>query len=142
MRRQRNAGRRQKALLASIVVTLLSCVLDARGQQSDEETAALFDTGIVERSGVTLMLLDVEVLSKKGNPVRGLRIDDFGIQINGREQPIYSLDDLCRPSTALRKHAIGPTPTSWTDSSTPPAAAACSWETRAATRIRSSSMAR
>jgi len=101
MRGERNAGRRQKALLASIVVTLLSCVLDARGQQSDEETAALFDTGIVERSGVTLMLLDVEVLDKKGNPVRGLRIDDFGIQINGREQPIYSLDDLCRPSTAV-----------------------------------------
>jgi hypothetical protein len=100
MREERNAGRRRLGIVAAIAVILLSCVTDARAQQSDEESAVPFDTDFVERSGVTLMLLDVEVFDKQGNPVPGLRREDFGIQLNGRERPIYSLDDLCRPASA------------------------------------------
>ena len=42
------------------------------------------------------MLLDVEVTDADGNPIPGLTRKDFQVQLDGRVQEIYSLDDLCR----------------------------------------------
>lgn len=55
----------------------------------------IIDTGLVERSGVSLMLLDVEVRDEQGRPLRGLRKEDFAVYLNGRPWPLVSVDDLC-----------------------------------------------
>jgi hypothetical protein len=100
MRGREQAGDHRKALAVAIVTALAFGVIVARGPQTDQEAPSPFDTGIVERSGVTLLLLDVEVLDKQGNPVPGLRVEDFVVELNGWEVSIYSLDDLCRPPVA------------------------------------------
>src|SRR5437899_506019 len=51
--------------------------------------------GLVERAGVSLTLLDVEVTDERGKPLRGLKKEDFRVRLNGREWPLYSVDDLC-----------------------------------------------
>ena len=53
------------------------------------------DLGIVERSDVSLTLLDVNVLDPQGQPMPNLKKADFTVILNGRVRPIYSLDDLC-----------------------------------------------
>lgn len=55
----------------------------------------LLDSGLVETTGLSLMLLDVEVLDEEGRPVPGLTEKDFTVRLNGKPWPIYSLDDLC-----------------------------------------------
>ena len=64
-------------------------------EQSQPVSGPPLDTGVVERSGISLMLLDVEVTDRKGRPIPGLTLEDFYVQLNGKETPIYSLDDLC-----------------------------------------------
>src|SRR2546426_3989424 len=51
--------------------------------------------GLVETTGVTLTLLDVEVADKEGKPLRGLGKEDFHVSLNGKDWPLYSVDDLC-----------------------------------------------
>ena len=51
--------------------------------------------GLVEESSVELTLVDVEVVDAQGRPVRGLTKDDFGVTLNWKPWPIYSVDDLC-----------------------------------------------
>jgi VWFA-related protein len=80
------------ALLATSLLVWAPAVV---GQTADEDRQPL-DPGIVERSGITLMLLDVEVTDREGNPIPGLREEDFIVQLDGHVQEIYSLDDLCR----------------------------------------------
>lgn len=48
-----------------------------------------------ERTGVTIQLLDVEVVDEEGNPVRGLTKGDFAVWIDTRRVDVYSVDDLC-----------------------------------------------
>jgi len=50
---------------------------------------------MVEEAGVELTLLDVEVTEKDGRPIHGLKKGDFVLYLNGREWPVYSVDDLC-----------------------------------------------
>lgn len=52
-------------------------------------------SGLVETTGVSLTLLDVEVVDKDGKPMPGLGKDDFRVWLNGKEWPLYSVDDLC-----------------------------------------------
>ena len=53
------------------------------------------DTGIFERTGISLMLLDVDVVDEQGRPMPGLTEEDFVVRLGGKVQKIYSLDDLC-----------------------------------------------
>lgn len=53
------------------------------------------DTGIVEHTGSSLMLLDVDVVDEQGRPMPGLTKEDFVVWLDGKVQQIYSLDDLC-----------------------------------------------
>jgi VWFA-related protein len=52
-------------------------------------------TPLVEKTGISLMLLDVEVTDEQGNPVPGLTKEDFFLKLNGKRREIYSVDDLC-----------------------------------------------
>jgi len=52
-------------------------------------------TELIEKAGVTLILLDVAVTDRKGRPVRGLQMDDFTLKLGSRLWPLYSVDDLC-----------------------------------------------
>lgn len=48
-----------------------------------------------ETAGVSLTLLDVEVKDANGHPIRGLKKEDFAVQLGASEWPIYSVDDFC-----------------------------------------------
>lgn len=77
------------------VILTLAAALPAVAQKGPGEAERPFQTGMVERTGITLMFLDVEVTDEEGRPLPGLTLDDFEVQINGRFRPLYSVDDLC-----------------------------------------------
>ena len=86
-------------------ILVLACVIlspTAAGEKGDEP----FVSGVVERAGVTLTLIDVEVAGRDGQPLRGLTKEDFEVRLDGREWPVYSVDDLCgcepSPATAMQ----------------------------------------
>ena len=81
-------------LPAPLVLALMSAPATARGTPPRDS----FKTDITT---VTLMLLDVEVTDRKGNPIRGLRKEDFTVRLDGRAWPIESVDDMC-PCEASR----------------------------------------
>ncbi len=56
---------------------------------------SVFDTGIVESTEVSLMLLDVVAQDRDGKPMRGLKRGDFAVRIDGRAWTIETADDLC-----------------------------------------------
>src|SRR5881628_3696903 len=64
---------------------------------SEDQKPRRLDSGLTEAAGVTLSVVD-----KDGRPVRGLKKEDFTVYVDGKEWPIYSVDDLCeaegRPS--------------------------------------------
>ena len=53
------------------------------------------DSGLVENVEVRLVIVDVLVLDRKGNPVAGLAADDFDVEVNGHSVPLVSFDDTC-----------------------------------------------
>ncbi len=53
------------------------------------------DLGLEESVGVRLILLDVEVHHRDGQPIPGLTRDDFQVFERTRAWEIYSVDDLC-----------------------------------------------
>ena len=58
------------------------------------------------RSGVDLVQVDVSVLDRKRQPVRGLRQSEFTVLENGKEQPIYAFQPVDMPDEL-------PPPTPW-----------------------------
>lgn len=62
---------------------------------NDPNARPVGSLGLVEQAGISLTLIDVEVNDKKGRPMRGLKKADFSVSLNGRDWPIYSVDDLC-----------------------------------------------
>ncbi len=57
--------------------------------------AAPADPGLIEKTGVALFLLDIEVRDRSGNPMRGLTAADFVVRRNGRLWPVVTADDFC-----------------------------------------------
>jgi len=53
------------------------------------------DIGFRERTGRSLLFLDVEGIDKQGQPMLGLKKEDFKIRVNYVWRKIYSVDDLC-----------------------------------------------
>lgn len=80
---------------------------------------------IVERTGITLILLDVEVTDERGRPLPGLTEKDFRLQLDYRSWPIYSVDDLCSAPGGPDGPAVGrepsPRPAEAIDAAPPPA---------------------
>jgi len=61
------------------------------------------------RSGVELVAIDVEVVGRDGEPVLGLRGDQFEVEIDGRKRPVVSaqfLQQAPRFCRALMSHMI------------------------------------
>jgi VWFA-related protein len=65
------------------------------GARAAQGTAAPPASGLIERSEVRLMLLEVEAIDKEGQPLRGLTLADFTVHLGGRRAVIESVDDLC-----------------------------------------------
>lgn len=68
------------------------------------------ESGIVEKTGVELVLIDVDATDRDGNPMRDLTRADFQILLNGRDIPIETLDNLCACSrpVELRRRSWQP----------------------------------
>ena len=62
-------------------------------QQS--ETPRAKGPGLVERTRVTLLLLEVEAVDRKGQPMPGLAQSDFVVRLDGRRWPVASFDNFC-----------------------------------------------
>jgi len=77
--------------LSSIALLLVTAVTAS----AQEQEVPPIETGLVERSGAALMLVDVKVTDEQGRPIRGLQAADFRIALNGRNWPVISADDLC-----------------------------------------------
>ena len=88
-----------RRLLRLGLICLPIAVMNASAQQ-DPVSSLPLPTDIVEETGISLVLLDVEVRDKQGRPLPGLTAEDFTVILNGRERPIYSVDDLCQPAAA------------------------------------------
>jgi len=90
---------------AIVVVALLAFA----AQADERQEAPAIDTGLVESTGIRIMLLDVDATDKKGGPLRGLTAEDFTVLLDGSRREIYSLDNLCRaerrPAKAGKKAA-------------------------------------
>jgi hypothetical protein len=74
-------------------------------------------SGVVENVEVRLLILDVQVLDRKGHPVPGLGSEDFDVWIDGgRPVPIATFDAACqdgaqKPVVVLAfdyQHLVGP----------------------------------
>lgn len=81
--------------------------------------------GLVEKTGVALFLLDIEVHDQAGNPMRGLTPADFTVRRNGRIWPVATVDDFCtcEPVSPTGASIAGPGPAGATprDTATAPA---------------------
>jgi len=82
----------RKWVAAAIVTAISPLLLEVTAQ--DEPPPLTID--LLEETGISLTLFEVEARDKQGRPIPGLTRDDFTVIINGRERPIYSVDDLCR----------------------------------------------
>lgn len=59
------------------------------------ETPGPPDAGLVEKVEVRLVILDVLVVDRKGNPVPGLAEEEFELTVDGRPVPLSSFDVSC-----------------------------------------------
>ncbi len=87
-RRIRAASVRERVLVALLAAPL---PLLADGEPRLEP----IDIGFEERTGRSLLFLDVEAVDQDGEPLVGLRQPDFRIRVNYVWRRIYSVDDLC-----------------------------------------------
>jgi len=83
--------------------------------------------GLIEKTGVALYLLDIEVRDRSGNPMRGLTAADFVVRRNGRLWPVVTADEFCacapEPSAAIATATQAtPTPAPATEEPAPPPA--------------------
>lgn len=99
----RRGSRKGRGSLIVLSVGLFQLALLAQPE------SPVLDSGLVERTRVSLMLLDVNVLGQDGEPLRGLTRDDFVVRVDGELWPLVSVDDLCRvPPAAADATADGP----------------------------------
>ena len=83
-----------------IPIVVLTLLLGSDPSRTQERSAPRVRSGLVETTGVSLMLVDVEVTDEQGNPIHGLTRDDFTVLLDGRERSVYSVDDLCSCSAS------------------------------------------
>ncbi|MEM6797598.1 MAG: VWA domain-containing protein, partial [Acidobacteriota bacterium] len=111
----RAAARRAgaKRIAACLVLALAAAPAHASEGDADAEAAGALFEG---RASVTLVEVPVQVISRAGEPVRGLGAEDFSLLDNGVPQKIESLEivDLegLRPDRAETRAALGSLPAS------------------------------
>jgi VWFA-related protein len=96
--------------MVSFLVLAGAALLSAGAQEKantskDKKNAGLPESGLVLHLDVRRVPVDVVVLDKKGNPVRGLKKDDFLVKEDGKTQNVLSFDwlDGSKPSPAPAK---------------------------------------
>lgn len=62
---------------------------------ASDEPPPVANPGLVEKVDVNLLILDVQVLDRKGNAVPGLVAGDFDVSIDNRAAPIATFDASC-----------------------------------------------
>jgi len=98
----RTAGR-----LAALVLVAASASVRAADDRHDSAAAAASPRlGLNESTGITLTALDVDARDPQGRPMRGLTRTDFHVTLDGRDWPVYSVDDLCSCATSGDAGAI------------------------------------
>ena len=85
----RRLGAVPAALVAAGLLTVSPAVQVAQGEEAPAPS------GLIETSGISLILLDVEVQDKQGRPMPGLTKRDFTVRLDLFEREIYSVDDFC-----------------------------------------------
>ncbi len=109
--------KRRSAVAALAAALWLSTVAATPGQDSprlapkttDQEEP--LDIGLTERTGMSLLFIDVEALDKHGHPMPGLLKEDFKIRVNYVWRKIYSVDNLCPCLAELEPAQPGATET-------------------------------
>src|SRR5829696_1591370 len=98
-----SASRRKSGLFA-ITVLLLPAWLALRAQQASPQTPTF-------RSGVELVTVDVGVVDRQGQPLRGLAAGDFTVTVAGQPRKVVSaefVDSLGETSRSnLRRSSVG-----------------------------------
>lgn len=89
-----------------VPVALAVLAVSAGGQQTTQPP--------VFKSGVELVMVDAQVVDKKGNPIPGLTAESFQVTIDGRKRPVASAEFLDAstglPFAADGAPAISPQP--------------------------------
>jgi VWFA-related protein len=78
-----------------LVRPVLALALTLPMTQAADEASRTVDKGLREHVEVNLVILDVQVLDRKGNPVPGLTAEDFELSVDHRDTPIASFDASC-----------------------------------------------
>ncbi len=78
-----------------LVRPLLALALTLPMTQAADDAGPILDKGISEHVEVNLVILDVQVLDRKGDPVPGLTAEDFELSVDRRDTPIASFDASC-----------------------------------------------
>src|SRR5688500_10733938 len=76
------------------------------------------------RSGVELVLIDVQVSARNGQPIENLRPDQFEVNIDGKRLPIATLDFVRYNATERSAPSAGSAPPAAAPAASPGAAAA------------------
>lgn len=89
-------------LIAAFLLASAPITAQETAEPAGEETAPGQDEAYFETVEVTVVNVDVHVSDKKGNPVKGLKKEDFEIYENGRAVAIsnFSVIEDGRPKTA------------------------------------------
>ncbi len=90
---------RAARLAGCLAVAFTVCPL---GAQTDPPR----DSEITERIEVELVLIDVTVVSRKGEIVRGLTREDFKLKIDDKRTPVESLDMRCSETAVEEPEAV------------------------------------
>ncbi len=87
-----------------VLALVVACVFSTQGSSgaapvANEDRTQPRRTAFIEKAEVVLTLLDVAVTDEQGRPRPGLKKEDFSVTLNGKDWPIYSVDDLCSCET-------------------------------------------
>lgn len=86
---------RRRVRAATLAAALVLCApAPSRGKPAGPVVEPI-DIGFTERTGRSLLFLDVEAVDDDGLPMTGLQKADFKIRVNYSWRKIYSVDDLC-----------------------------------------------
>ena len=73
-------------ILRTVAALALACLAAPAQQPQQPPTQPPF------KSGVELVMIDAQVVDKKGNPIRGLTADKFEVTIDGKKRPVVSAE--------------------------------------------------
>jgi len=79
----------------ALFASALALVSFVATQAADEPSIEPIEIGFAERTGRSLMFIDVNAVDRDGRPLTGLVKEDFKLRIDYTWRAIYSVDDLC-----------------------------------------------